>query len=105
VPVEITKKAADRFRSMSLGTGLMPRVEITAGGCNGFDKRFALDSRRDDDLMIDIGDGYCVLIDPITETMLSNSRIDLVNDISGSRFVIEIPEATSTCGCGTSFSI
>lgn len=105
MPLEISDKAAERFKSMSSDTDLIPRIEITAGGCNGFDKRFIMDICRDDDVIVDLGNGYKILMDPMTESLLTNSRIDLINDLSGSKFVIDIPEAKSTCGCGTSFSL
>ena len=103
--VEITKNAAEKFKLMSKTIDRSPRVEITAGGCNGFDKKFSMDLRRDDDVILDLGNGVSVLMDPMTVDLLANSRIDFMDDLSGSRFVIDIPEAKSTCGCGTSFSL
>jgi len=102
---EITDRAATRFRVLAgEGTGF-PRIEIVPGGCNGFSKKFTVDSRQDGDIEIDVGGGTVVLVDPVSHSMLSNSVVDYRTDLQGSYFTIEIPEAASTCGCGVSFSI
>lgn len=102
--VEITESAAARFKQLMEGSDLLPRVEIAAGGCNGFDKRFSMDSRRDDDSVMELPNGAVLLVDTMSLDMLGNSRIDFKTGLAGSHFVIDIPEATSTCGCGSSFS-
>lgn len=102
--VEITKAAAERFKLLLQDDGKLPRIEITAGGCNGFDKRFTMDTPRDDDIRITLTNGCVVLMDEMSHDMLSNSRVDFKIGLSGNHFAIEIPEATSTCGCGSSFS-
>lgn len=103
--VEITDAAATRFKHLTRDDGKLPRIEITAGGCNGFDKRFSMDLPREDDMRITLPNGVIVLIDELSYLMLSNSKVDFRSGLSGSHFTIEIPEAASTCGCGTSFSL
>lgn len=102
---EITPRAMERFRMLASEGKGMPRIEIAPGGCNGFSKKFTVDTRQEDDLSIDLGNGAEVLIDPISHSMLGNSVVDYRTDLQGSYFTIEIPEAASTCGCGVSFSL
>lgn len=101
----MTDRAAARLIDMARAGGMMPRIEISAGGCNGFNKKFSLDLRHNDDMTIDIGQGVCILLDPLSYDMLSNSTVDYHNDLQGNYFSIHIPEAVSTCGCGSSFSV
>ena len=103
--VKITDGAAERFKKITTGNGDLPRIEIVAGGCNGFDKRFLMDREREDDIKHELGNGAVVLIDPTSEMFLENGVIDFKQGLNGSYFSIEIPEATSTCGCGSSFSL
>ncbi len=103
--VTITDSAATQFKLLIEKTGQLPRVEITAGGCNGFDKKFSMDTRHTDDVEIELSNGVIVLIDPTSHDMLSSSVVDYKTNITGSYFAIDIPEAASTCGCGTSFSL
>jgi len=105
MPVIITESAANRFKSMITPLGPIPRIEIVAGGCNGFEKRFSMDNQREDDICIDLPNGACVLIDGMSYDLLSNSTVDYKTSLTGNYFSIEIPESTSTCGCGTSFSL
>jgi iron-sulfur cluster insertion protein len=103
--LEITDGAAKRFRELSSPPDGFPRIEIAAGGCNGFEKKFTVDRRQDGDMEIDIGGGVVVLIDPVSHSMLANSVVGYRTDLQGSYFTIDIPEASSTCGCGISFSV
>lgn len=103
--LEITTRAADRFRTLAGQGKGYPRIEITPGGCNGFSKSFTIGDPQDGDIRVDVGGGCEVLIDPISHSMLSSSVVDFRTDLQGSYFTIEIPEAASTCGCGTSFSL
>ena len=103
--VTITDSAATQFKILIEKTGQLPRVEITAGGCNGFDKKFSMDTKKADDVEIVLPNGVSVLIDPMSHDMLSSSVVDYKTNITGSFFAIDIPEAASTCGCGSSFSL
>lgn len=99
--VQLTQSAIDQLLSIKNSTQLYPRIEIVAGGCNGFEKRFSTSKLEQNDYLV----ADVLLIDPTSYEFLSNSQIDYKVDITGGNFVIDIPESTSTCGCGVSFSI
>ena len=81
------------------------RVFITDGGCSGFQYGFTFDElAAEDDTAIE-KDGVTVLIDPMSFQYLAGSEVDYTEGLEGSRFVITNPNATTTCGCGSSFSI
>ena len=81
------------------------RVSVEGGGCSGFSYKFDLDdSRTDDDLVLE-REGAVVLIDPVSLMYMQGSVIDFVDDLMGQSFQIRNPNATASCGCGTSFSI
>ena len=78
---------------------------MTGGGCSGFQYNFAIDEiRLDDDLMLE-RDGARILIDPVSLDFLKGSEIDFADDLIGQSFRVNNPNATSSCGCGTSFSV
>ncbi len=80
------------------------RVAVEGGGCSGFQYEIKLDDMASDDLVLE-KDGQKVLVDAVSLPFLSNAVIDFTEELIGARFVIENPNATSSCGCGTSFSI
>jgi len=81
------------------------RVFITGGGCSGFQYGFTFDElAAEDDTAIE-KDGVTMLVDPMSFQYLSGSEVDYTEGLEGSRFVISNPNATATCGCGSSFSI
>ena len=81
------------------------RVFITGGGCSGFQYGFTFDELvADDDTSIE-RDGVTVLVDPMSFPYLAGSEVDYTEGLEGSRFVVNNPNATATCGCGSSFSI
>ena len=85
--------------------GTMLRLAVTGGGCSGFQYNFALDeTRMDDDLVLE-RDGATVLIDPVSLDFLAGAEIDFTDDLIGQAFKVNNPNATSSCGCGTSFSV
>ena len=78
---------------------------VNGGGCSGFQYAFDIETARtDDDLAIE-SDGAMVLIDPVSLDFLKGARIDFVDDLIGQSFKIDNPNATASCGCGTSFSV
>jgi iron-sulfur cluster insertion protein len=80
------------------------RVYISGGGCSGFQYGFTFDEEvNDDDTLIEKG-GVTVLIDSLSVQYLVGAEIDYKEDVSGAQFVIRNPNATTTCGCGSSFS-
>jgi iron-sulfur cluster insertion protein len=106
-PVTVTERAAKRVAEIlaSEGEGTMLRVSVSGGGCSGFQYGFTLDdSRNEDDLVLE-KNGVVVLIDAISLEYLAGSQIDFADDLIGSAFKIVNPNATASCGCGTSFSI
>lgn len=83
----------------------MLRVAVTGGGCSGFQYNFALDDVKADDDMVLERDGAVVLIDSMSLDFLKGAEIDFADDLIGASFKINNPNAQSSCGCGTSFSI
>ena len=85
--------------------GLKLRVYITGGGCSGFQYGFSFDESVSDDDMVVERDGVTALIDVMGCQYLVGSEVDDSEGHEGSRFVVNVPNATTTCGCGASFSI
>ena len=85
--------------------GLKLRVYITGGGCSGFQYGFSFDEAVSDDDMVVERDGVTALIDAMSYQYLVGSEVDYSEGLEGSRFVVNNPNATTTCGCGASFSI
>ncbi len=81
------------------------RVFITGGGCSGFQYGFTFDELMADDDTVIEREGVTVLVDPMSFQYLAGSEVDYTEGLEGSRFVINNPNATATCGCGSSFSI
>jgi iron-sulfur cluster assembly accessory protein len=105
--VTISERAARRVAEIlkSEAQSAMLRVAVTGGGCSGFQYNFALDdTRADDDLVLE-RDGAVVLIDSMSLDFLKGAEIDFVDDLIGAAFKINNPNAQSSCGCGTSFSV
>ena len=107
LPVTVSARAAKRIAEIlkSEPSPSMLRIAVTGGGCSGFQYNFAIDdARADDDLVVE-RDGATVLIDPMSLDFLKGAEIDFVDDLIGQSFKINNPNATSSCGCGTSFSV
>jgi len=83
----------------------MLRISVAGGGCSGFQYRFDIDhARGDDDLVITCGDAT-VLVDAASQPFLAGAVVDFVDDLSGASFRVNNPNATTSCGCGTSFAL
>lgn len=81
------------------------RVEVLAGGCNGFQYRFDLTQERaEDDEIVEAGRAR-VLLDPASADMLAGAELEYVEGLMGSYFTVKNPQAKTSCGCGTSFSV
>ena len=108
VPLTLTDRAAQRILDLTAQEaqpGLMLRVAVEGGGCSGFKYLFTLDGAvHPDDKTIEKS-GAKVVIDETSLGMLAGSEIDFVEELVGSTFAIRNPQATSSCGCGTSFAI
>jgi iron-sulfur cluster insertion protein len=106
-PIVFTDNAAQKVAGLIQEEGndnLKLRVYITGGGCSGFQYGFTFDEEvNDDDTQIEKA-GVIVLIDSMSIQYLSGAEIDYKEDLSGAQFVIRNPNATTTCGCGSSFS-
>ncbi|EAR59850.1 iron-sulfur cluster insertion protein ErpA [Neptuniibacter caesariensis] len=103
-----TASAAAKVKSLieeEENDSLKLRVFITGGGCAGFSYGFTFDeSAADDDTVIE-RDGVTMVVDPMSFQYLVGSEVDFKEGLQGSQFVINNPNATTTCGCGSSFSI
>ena len=103
-----TDSAAAKVRELIEEEGnpdLKLRVFVTGGGCSGFQYGFTFDEEvAEDDAVIEKG-GVTLLIDPMSSQYLVGAEIDYVEGIEGAQFVIRNPNATTTCGCGQSFSV
>jgi len=106
-PVTVSASAAKRVAQIvakePAGTAL--RVSVAGGGCSGFQYEFNLVQEREDDDLVIERDGATVLIDSVSLMYLTGSEIDFVDSLIGQSFQIHNPNATASCGCGTSFSI
>jgi iron-sulfur cluster assembly accessory protein len=103
----VTDRAARRIAEIVASEPATPmlRVSVEGGGCSGFQYRFDLVAASDaEDVVIEKA-GARVLIDPVSLQYLAGSQIDFVDDLIGASFKITNPNATASCGCGTSFSI
>jgi iron-sulfur cluster assembly accessory protein len=101
LPPRVTDRAFARIREV----GSQPlRVAVEGGGCSGFQYDIRLDDPAEDDLVLE-QQGARVLIDPVSLPFLADAEIDFADELIGARFVVNNPNATSSCGCGTSFSI
>lgn len=107
LPVSVSATAAKRIAEILSAepAGAMLRVSVEGGGCSGFRYEFAVEkTRQDDDLAIE-RDGVTVVVDPVSLEYMKGSEIDFVDELIGASFQIKNPNATSGCGCGTSFSV
>lgn len=106
VPPKVTDRAYARLAEINEGAEAPQalRVAVEGGGCSGFQYDIRLDEPADDDLVLE-KNGQKVLIDSISLPFLADAIIDFTEELIGARFTIENPNATSSCGCGTSFSI
>ena len=105
LPPKVTDRAFARLAEIGAAAqGKALRVAVEGGGCSGFQYEIDLDAPKDDDLIIE-GAGEKVLIDSVSLPFLTEAIIDFTEELIGARFVIDNPNATSSCGCGTSFSM
>jgi len=105
--VTVSERAARRIAEIAAGEPDKPllRVSVEGGGCSGFQYKFDLVAASEaDDLLIERA-GARVLIDRVSLEYMAGSEIDFVDDLIGSAFKVINPNATASCGCGTSFSI
>ena len=105
LPPKVTERAFARLAEIGAADqGKALRVAVEGGGCSGFQYDISLDDPTGDDLVLE-GGGQKVVVDEVSLPFLANAVIDFTDELIGARFVVENPNATSSCGCGTSFSI
>ena len=105
LPPRVTERAFARLAEINDGTDHRPlRVAVAGGGCSGFQYDIRLDQVASDDLVLEKG-GQRVVVDPVSLPFLAGAVIDFTDELIGARFVIDNPNASSSCGCGTSFSM
>jgi len=106
-PFQVTKDALNRLSLLKEHEkGKYFRVYVTGGGCSGFQYGFKFDEfDRDEDSLLDFDGGVSIILDQLSYPYLLGSKIDFKEDLMGAKFTVENPNASSTCGCGASFSI
>ena len=105
--ITLTDRAARRISAIAAAeapTRLL-RVSVEGGGCSGFSYKFDLVAASEPDDLVVERDGARVLVDPVSLQYLAGAEIDFVDDLIGASFKVKNPNATASCGCGTSFSI
>jgi len=107
-PLQISDAVVDKVAEMLAEEGdpsLQLRIFVTGGGCSGFQYGFAFDDeRKEDDISVERG-AIKVVVDAMSLQYLMGAEIDYEDKLDGARFVIRNPNASSTCGCGSSFSV
>jgi iron-sulfur cluster insertion protein len=106
--LSISENAAKRVTELITSDGSegnMLRITVSAGGCSGFSYGFKLDYQKTEDDHTFEEHGIVVVVDELSLEILGNSEIDFVEDLMGSAFKLNIPNATSSCGCGISFAV
>ncbi len=108
-PIHLTDSAARRIAQLIEAeenkSAMMFRVAISGGGCNGFQTGFSLDDQTGEDDMVFEDKGIRVVVDTTSADLIRGSEIDFVSELIGSYFAINNPNASSTCGCGSSFAL
>ena len=103
----LSKSAATRITAMldAETDGSFFRVAVNGGGCSGFQYEFSIDQTRQDDDLAFVMHDVEVIIDEMSLELVDNAELDYVQDLMGSYFAVNNPNATASCGCGTSFSV
>ncbi|PIV74464.1 MAG: iron-sulfur cluster assembly accessory protein [Rhodobacteraceae bacterium CG17_big_fil_post_rev_8_21_14_2_50_65_11] len=106
LPPKVTDRAFARIAEINAASGedKALRVAVEGGGCSGFQYDITLDDPTEDDLVLE-SEGQKVVVDSVSLPFLAEAVIDFTEEIIGARFTIENPNVTSSCGCGTSFSM
>jgi iron-sulfur cluster insertion protein len=107
-PIQLTERAVSKVKELISGEGnpdLHLRVFVTGGGCSGFQYGFSFDDEHQDDDTEVVKDGVTMVIDGMSYQYLVGATVDYSESLTGSQFVVENPNASSTCGCGASFSL
>ncbi len=108
IPLNFSDAAANKVKTLveeEENPDLRLRVYITGGGCSGFSYGFTFDEDYNEGDMIIKNNGVELIVDPMSLQYLIGGTVDYIEGLEGSRFVVNNPNATSTCGCGSSFSV
>lgn len=106
--LSLTESAARRIGELKKIEGnanLMLRLAVMGGGCSGFSYNLSLDDQRNDEDTVFESHGAALVVDPVSLQLLNGSTVDFIEDLVGSSFQVDNPNASSTCGCGSSFSV
>lgn len=106
--MQFSQTAANKVKGLIEEEGndrLMLRVFITGGGCSGFQYGFTFDEDMEEDDTVVTRDGVKLVVDPMSFQYLEGAEVDYTEGLEGSRFIINNPNASTTCGCGSSFSV
>ena len=105
--VTVSERAARRIGEILKAEppGTMLRVSVEGGGCAGFQYKFDMEREQAGDDLVIAHEGAVVLIDPVSVQYMAGSEIDFVEDLIGASFKVKNPNATASCGCGTSFAL
>jgi len=107
-PFSVTERAARRISEILAKEGTPDqklRISVSGGGCSGFQYGFDLDSKDEDGDVAVVRDGVTVVIDGVSLLYMIGCEVDFVEDLTGAYFRVNNPNATSSCGCGSSFAI
>ncbi|MBT5484413.1 iron-sulfur cluster insertion protein ErpA [Gammaproteobacteria bacterium] len=108
VAISLTDNASKKVKALITEEGnpaLKLRVFVTGGGCSGFQYGFSFDENSNEDDTVIRNNGAELLVDPLSFQYLVGSRVDYTEGLDGSKFIVDNPLATTTCGCGMSFSM
>ncbi|QCI20359.1 iron-sulfur cluster insertion protein ErpA [Buchnera aphidicola (Brachycaudus cardui)] len=106
--LNFTDKAAQKIKDLikiQKNNNLKLRIYINGGGCSGFQYQFIFDEKINKDDIIISKSGVALIVDPISLQYLYGGKIDYLENLEGSKFIVSNPNAKNTCGCGSSFSI
>lgn len=106
--IALSPSAARRIAQLVTGEGrpgLRLRLSVEGGGCSGFQYKFDLDDRDTQGDVVIARDGAEMVVDDVSVDLLAGAELDYVEDLTGSYFRVNNPNATSSCGCGTSFAL
>jgi iron-sulfur cluster insertion protein len=106
--LQLTERAVAKVKHLmeeEANDDLKLRVFVTGGGCSGFQYGFTFDELAEEDDTLVEKEGVVVLVDPLSYQYIEGAELDYTEGLEGSRFVVSNPNASTTCGCGSSFSI
>jgi iron-sulfur cluster insertion protein len=106
--MDVTPAAVEKLNEIITSeeeTGLGLRIAVQGGGCSGFQYAFQLDRPQEDDMVAELSESVTLIIDAMSMMYLDGATLDFKDDLEGQAFIINNPNATTTCGCGSSFGV